>query len=60
MDDDLDHLHPVLVQDDVEAQQEEGDVLIDAGTHDVEDGDHRANQQQHHLYNKRPPGGTFH
>ena len=47
--DDLDHLHLVLGQDDVKAQQEEGDVLVDAGADDVEHGDDQNHQQQRHL-----------
>ena len=51
--DDLDHLHLVLGQDDVKAQQEEGDVLVDAGADDVEHRDDQNHQQQRHLETHR-------
>lgn len=50
---DADNLHPVLRQDDPEAQQEEGHVLIDACTDDVQRGDHGNDQQQRRLVGKR-------
>lgn len=47
--DDPHHLHAVVGQHDPEAQQQEGDVLVDAGAHDVQRGDDQHHQQQRRL-----------